>query len=51
MGLYFSSTLSCSDCGNSNTFDTSLLPFIGLNKEITPADGFLYISKVRPRII
>ena len=51
MGIYFSSTITCSDCGNSNTFDTCLLPFIGGNKEITPDDGFLYISKVKPRII
>ena len=50
MGLYFSSTITCLDCGNSNTFDTSIVFFTDENKEVTPDDGIRYISKIKPRI-
>ena len=51
MGLYFSSTITCLNCGNSNTFDTSIILFAEENKEITPDDGIRFISKVKPRIL
>jgi len=49
MGMYFSSTLTCLNCENFNTFDTSGI-FFDDKKEVTPEDNIIYISQIKPRI-